>query len=55
MYIYIYIYMYYTHTHTHTSIYIYKEWLRCSRSVLVKVLDWGIIVSEFELHPRYYV
>ena len=26
-----------------------------SRGVMVKALDYGIVVSEFELQPRYYV
>ena len=28
---------------------------RCPRGVMVKAMDWEIVVSEFELHSRYYV
>ena len=28
---------------------------RCPRGVMVKAMDCGIVVSEFELQPRYYV
>ena len=28
---------------------------RCPRGVMVKAMDCGIVVSEFELHSRYYV
>ena len=27
----------------------------CPRGVMVKVMDWGIVVSEFVLQSRYYV
>ena len=27
----------------------------CPRGVMVKTMDWGIIVSEFELQSRYYI
>ena len=27
----------------------------CPRGVMVKAMDYGILVSEFELHSRYYV
>ena len=27
----------------------------CPRSVMVKAMDSGIVVSEFVLYPRYYV
>ena len=27
----------------------------CPRSVMVKVMDWGLVVSEFVLQSRYYV
>ena len=30
-----------------------RKW--CSRGVMVKALDWGIVVSEIELRSRYYV
>ena len=29
--------------------------VRCPRSVILKVLDCGIVVSEFEFQKRYYV
>ena len=51
--VYIYVYMYvcmYTHTHTH----IYGE-RRVPCGVMVKVMDYGIVVSEFVLQSRYYV
>ena len=59
-----------THTHTHTHIYIHiyiynqKTTILyefpssrggCPRGIMIKVLDWGIVVSEFELKSRYYV
>ena len=28
---------------------------RCPRAVLIKAMNYGIIVSEFELQSRYYV
>ena len=27
----------------------------CPRGVMVKAMDWGIVVREFELQSRYYV
>ena len=27
----------------------------CPRGVMVKAMDWGIVVSEFVLQSRYYV
>ena len=40
-----------------TTIKYYKQFisLRCPRGVMVKAMDYGIVVSEFELHSRYYV
>ena len=52
-----------THTHTHTHIYIYiyiyfltascknliSPWSGCQRGITVKVMDCGVVVSEFEL------
>ena len=29
--------------------------LECPRGVMVKAMDWGVIVSEFELQSRHYV
>ena len=34
---------------------IYQFYMGCSRGVMVKAIDCGIIVSEFELQSRYYV
>ena len=28
---------------------------RCSRGVMVKAMDFGIVISEFELKSRYYI
>ena len=25
------------------------------RGVIIKAIDWGIVISKFELHSRYYV
>ena len=33
----------------------YFCWGGCPRAVIVKVLNWGIVVSEFELQSHYYV
>ena len=36
--------------------YVIAMWTRgCPRSVMVKSMDWGIVVSEFVLQSRYYV
>ena len=32
-----------------------KVWQGCSRDVMVKAMDCGILVSELELQSRYYV
>ena len=63
IYIYIYIYAYiYIHVmFIHTYIYIYKykgesKFLcGCPRGVMVKAMDYGIVVHEFVLQSRYYV
>ena len=55
IYIHIYVYLVHTHTHTHTTrthIYIYRG---CPRGVMVKAMDFGIVVCEFKLQSAYYV
>ena len=42
------------HTHVNTQLCL-KEFRRCPCGVMVKAMDYGIAVSEFELQSRYYV
>ena len=48
-----------THTYTHTRTYTYTHThtlsLWCPCGVIVKAMDYGIVVSEFELQSHYYV
>ena len=32
-----------------------NNWWGCPRGVMVKAMDWGIVVSEFVLQSRYYI
>ena len=46
----------YTQALVHAQIRTYTRYMKgCPRDLLVKTLDHGIIVSEFELQTRYYV
>ena len=36
-------------------IYLNLKYIWCPRGVMVKAMDWGIVVSEFVLQSRYYV